>query len=585
MKKVLFYFSIAVGLAACSGLGGNPNEGNGGRIYGGIINVNETEKFRTLFPHNINDIISSNIAFQVFEGLVKFNPKNITEVVPCIAESWTVDATGTVYTFKLKSGVKFHDDACFPEGKGRELTANDVKFSFELLCTQSKYNTTFNGSFKDRVKGANEYYTNSANGKPNSGLEGLKIVDDHTVEITLTQPSSSFLYVLASPSAFIIAKEGYEKYGNLLKFGTGPFVAANADPKGDKVILVKNKNYHGVDSLGNKLPFIDSVIVTFIPSKSRELDAFKNGDLDVVFGLPSESVKEIVSQQIEDFQNKPPKFIIDRTAELGTQYYEFNTTMPPFNNPKVRRAFNFAINKETIVENVLRGEAFSPGNYGICSQSLSGYDVTKLRGYKFNPDSAKQLLKEAGYPDGKGFPVVKIMLNSGGNKNSKVVEEIKKQLMEVLNVTVDFDIVPFAQKLDDAQHARSANMYRAGWTADFPSPENFLFILYGKNVPDSLSQPSVYNIPRYKNAEYDKYFELGRTAKTKDESYAAFLMAEQIMINDAPIMVLWYTENMKLAHGYLKNFYFNALNYNSYTEVYLKKEEVKSEDKKEESHN
>jgi peptide/nickel transport system substrate-binding protein len=590
MKKTSLFLSVfaCILLGSCSGgpgsNGESGHEGNGGRVYGGILHLNETERFHTLYPYSLTDIISFNLAAQVYEGLVKFNPQNVTELKPSLAESWKVDESGTVYTFNLKKGIHFQDDACFPEGKGRELTAADVLYSFELLCTQSPDNQLFNGTFRDRVKGANEYYAASASGKPSMGIAGVKALDDHTIQITLTSPSASFLYILASPGCFVVAKEGIEKYGNKLKFGTGPFMIPNADNKAEKIYMVKNKNYHGVDSLGNKLPFLDSIVVSFLPTKSKELEAFKNSELDMVFGLPSESVSEMVEQQIKDFREKPVKYLLDRTPELATQYYEFNMTRPPFNNVKVRQAFSYAINRERIIENVLNSEAYGPGIYGICPQSLVGYDVTQIKGYRYDPEMARKLLAEAGYPDGKGFPTITIEVNSGGAKNSKVVEEVKNQLENTLKINVLYNVVPFTQKLEDERYARAADIFRTSWIADYPSPENFLFVMYGKTVPDSLTKPSYPNVPRYKNEEFDRYFEAGKSAQKREEAYANFLKAEQVMMNDAPLLILWHDENLKLAQSYVKNFHFNQMNYRSFSEVYLKKDAPgteKKEDKKE----
>ena len=343
MKKyLLFFLTISISVISCSGPGGTESgeEGLGGRIYGGVFRLNETEKYHTFYPYAITDLISANIAYQVYEGLVKFNPKNVTELLPAVAESWKMSDDGLVYTFKLRKDVSFQDDGCFDTGKGKNVKASDFKYSFELLCSQSVDNSLFSGTFKDRVKGANEYFVASASGKPSMELEGVKVIDDYTLEITLTAPSSSFLYILASPGCFVVAKEGIDKYGNKLKFGTGPFIISNAEKADEKLILVKNKNYHGIDSLGNKLPFLDSIVISFLPTKSKELEAFKNNDIDVVFGLPSESVSEMVANSIADFKNNPPKYVLDRTPELATQYYEFNTTKAPFNNVKVRQAFS-----------------------------------------------------------------------------------------------------------------------------------------------------------------------------------------------------------------------------------------------------
>ncbi|MFI5164540.1 MAG: ABC transporter substrate-binding protein, partial [Bacteroidia bacterium] len=232
-------------------------------------------------------------------------------------------------------------------------------------------------------------------------------------------------------------------------------------------------------------------------------------------------------------------------------------------------AFSYAVDRDKIISDVLHTEAFGPGICGITPPGIPGYDITAITGYHFNPEKAKKLLAEAGYPDGKNIPHVTIELNSGGGKHLGVVEEVKKELKEVLNVDLDFVVVPFPQKFEDSKNAK-AEMFRSGWVADFPDPENFLRNLYGAYVPDSLSVPSYPNTTRYKNPEFDKLLEEGFHAKNLEEGFRYFMKAEQLMMNDAPILILWYTENVKLAYSFVKNFYFNPMNYKDLSEVYLK---------------
>lgn len=572
MKKSLFFIlslAVAVFYTSCSNNtsdSGSNRVAKGDKVYGGTLRINETEMYQTLYPAAITDIGSAHIANQIYEGLVKFNAKDLS-IIPSIAEKWEIDANGTTYVFHLKKGIMFQDNECFPEGKGRELKASDVQYSFELLCTDSKDNSNFSATFQDRVVGANKFFE-ASKGKPNGSIEGIKIADDYTISITLTAPSSSFLYALASPAASIIAKEAVEKYGIDMKVGTGPFMFVE-NATNDNVLLKRNDHYYGLDSLGNQLPFLDSIVISFLPTKKQELDNFQNGNLAMVIGLPSESIKDMVESQISDFQNKPPKYVLERSPEMASQYYEFNTTKEPFNNVKVRQAFSYAIDRNKIIEEVLKGEAYGPGVNGISPPSFKGYDITKIIGYDFDAEKAKKLLAEAGYPNGKGFPKVKIELNSGGSKNANVVLEIQKQLMDVLNLNVDFEVVPQKQKLDDEKYAR-AEIFRAAWIADFPSPENFLWILYGATVPADITQPSFPNTPRYKSAEFDKLFEAGKSAKTQEESYTDFMKAEQILMNDAPIMVLWYDENYRLVKSNVRGFYSNPMRYRDYSIVYLK---------------
>ncbi len=570
MKKSLFAFlSLAVFYTSCSTGDGKSKTktAKGDKVYGGTLIVNETEQYQTLYPASIIDIVFNHIANQIYEGLVKFNPKDLS-VIPCLAEKWDIDAAGTSYTFHLKKGVMFQDNECFSGGKGRELKASDVEYSFELLCVDSKDNANFAASFKDRVVGANKFFE-ASKGKANGKIEGISIIDDYTVKITLTAPSTSFLYVLASPAASVIPKESVEKYGLNGKVGTGPFVFV--ENKGnDKVILKRNDNYHDSDSLGNQLPFLDSIIIGFLPTKKAELESFKNGALAEVVELPSEAIKEMIEKEITDFQNKKPKYILERLPEMASQYYLFNLTKEPFNNPKVRRAFAYAIDRNKIIEEVLKGEAYGPGINGICPPTFKGYDITKIKGYDFDAKEAKKLLAEAGYPNGKGFPKVKVELNSGGLKSTDVVLEIQKQLMNVLNVNIDFEIVAsLKQKLEDEKYGRS-EIFRASWIADFPSPENFLWMFYGAGVPSDNTQPSWPNTSRFKNAEFDKLFEAGKSAKTNEESYADFMKAEQILMDESPVMMLWYGENYRLVKSNVHNLFSNPMRYRDYSLVYLK---------------
>jgi len=547
----------------------------GGRIYGGTFTISETDDYQTLFPIALEDAFSSFLVNQIYEGLVKFNVNDLA-VHPSIAESWQIDSSGTIYTFKIRKGVFFQDDECFSGGKGREVKASDVKYSFELLCSQHTDNVNFAPTFKNNIKGAIKYYEASGKNKSVEDIEGIKVIDDYTIQITLEAPSISFLYILASPFTSILPKEGVEKYGKELHVGTGPFVFSQNDKITGRIILLKNLNYHGTDSFGNKLPFVDSLVVRIISTKSAQLEAFENGEVDVVLGLPSESVRALVEKQIEQFKNKTEGYVLERTPEMASNFYEFNLSRPPFNDVRVRKAFSYAINRNKIIDEVLKGEAYGPAIYGISPPSFKEYDIYKIKGYDFNPDMANRLFYESGYKDKKPFPAIKVILNSGGSKNTKVALEIQKQLMDVLGIRIDFEVKTLAERMQDSKYAR-ADLVRSGWLADYPSPESFLWMFYGQYVPNSLEKPSFPNTTRYKNPEFDKLFEKGRTARTREESYMAFTQAEQVMMNDAPVLMLWYDENYRLIKSRVKMLPANPIRYRDCAEIYVVDSSPKSE--------
>ncbi|MBI3511036.1 MAG: peptide ABC transporter substrate-binding protein [Bacteroidetes bacterium] len=592
MRKFFLFLPLLFLLGSCGNDTANsrPKEGKGGRTYGGTLKFNETDKFQTLFPTQITDAISSHIATQIYEGLVKFDPRTL-KIAPCIASTWEVDTSGTLYTFHLRKDVKFQDDPCFPDGKGRLVTADDVRYSFELLCKNDGNNANFISTFKGRVVGANNFYNSGANAKPGS-LEGIKVVDPQTIQIRLEKPNISFLYILANTTASIVPKEAVEKYGDKMHVGTGAFIVSSIANDSSSVILVRNDNYYGKDSLGNILPFLDSIKISYIDNKKSELDLFQNNQLDFVWGLSAEAVKTFVPQVISEFEQKPPKFLLDHSSEFVTQMYEFNTTRPPFDNVKVRQAFSYAIDRDYIVEEILAGEAYGPGINGICPPALPGYKASEVIGYEQEKESAEEtkkqkdadremarkLLADAGYPDGKNFPSVKLILNSGGSRNTLVAEEIQNEIREVLHVNIEIANVSFQQKLNDEKFAR-ADIFRSAWVADFPSAESFLSLFYGADVPDSTSQPSFPNTSRYRNPEFDKLYDAGRTAKTIDEANKNFLAAEQLMMADAPVIILWYDENYRLTQYRVKNFYTNPMRYLDFSQVYLKEEPAKKNGK------
>lgn len=566
--RTLNAFIFTLFLTTCVSCSHLDRKAKGDAVYGGVLRISETDHYTTLYPMGISEDVGVHIANQVYEGLVRFNMKDLS-IIPAIAEKWEVDASGTIYTFHLRKGVFFHDDTCFPNGKGREVKAKDVQFSFELLCTDMKENANYAAIMKDRVVGANAFYA-ASKGTPAGSLTGIELVDDYTIRIKLLAPAISFLQTLATAGAGIIPKEAFEKYGFNSKVGTGAFIFS--EKQDGTIVLKRNPHYYGVDANGNQLPFLDSIVISIL-SKPQELEKFQNNELSVLIGLPSESVINMVTKQIDDFKNKPPKYVLERLPEMANQYYEFNLIKKPFDDLNVRKAFSYAIDRNKIVDEVLNGEAYGPAIHGFCPPSFSGYDITKIKGYDFDPEKARDFLAQAGYPGGKGFPKIKIELNSGGAKHTRVVVEIQKQLKNILNVDVDFEVVSQKQKLENAKFARS-EIVRSSWIADYPSPETFLYVLYGGTLPADLTQETFPNTQRYKNPVFDSLYMAGKMAKTQAEAYENFMQAEQLMMNDAPVLMLWYTENYRLMKSNVHNLFANPIRYRNYAEVYLKSLEV-----------
>ena len=275
----------------------------------------------------------------------------------------------------------------------------------------------------------------------------------------------------------------------------------------------------------------------------------------------------MVENNIKEFAGSPPRYILQREPEMISQFYVFNTKIAPFDNVKVRQAFNYAVDRDKLVDNVLQGQAIGSAIYGITPNTFTGYNIKNITGYALDAAKAKKLLAEAGYPGGTGFPEVNVLVNSGNSRNSSVAVELQKQLKENLNININFESLPNVQKYDLQMHGKS-NLFRDAWVADYSSPESFLSLFVGEAVPADINAVSYPNTSRYQNPAYDMYFKKGRDFNVKDSSYANFMRAEQLLMNDAVIIPLWYEGSYRLLTNRVKNLNLNGMRYYDLTKVY-----------------
>jgi oligopeptide transport system substrate-binding protein len=544
----------------------------GGVYYGGVFRYNWVISFRSLFPLNVTDIAAHSIANQVYEGLVKLDPKNLT-IQPSLAKSWKFDSTTNTWTFNLRKGVKFQDDPCFPDGKGREVTAKDFKWCLDQLCTASAQNEQFEVTFKNRVVGADEYFKLSADKKPlpEGGVSGVKMINDSTLTIQMKTSFGGFLNLLVEPGCWVFPKEALDKYGIEMRIhmvGTGPFFLKDAQ-EDQAIILARNPNYWGFDTYGNQLPYLDAIKFTFVHEKKSELLEFQQGNLDMMFQIPIEIIPSILGQINSTDQNNKVDYTLDVKPSMSNYFFGFQLQDKTFANKYLRQAFNYAIDRDKIVNYTLQGEGI-PGTYGIVPpQAFLGYNYKTLKGYNFDPDKAKQLLAKAGYPNGKDFPEVTLQTSSdGGQRNVQVAEVLQKMLKENLNITVKINAVPFPQHIDAFMRGK-VPIFREEWIADYPDPQTFLNMLDGANVPKDTTAMAYTNACRYVNPKYDSLFAKALVTLNDSARYKMYAEADQMALDDAPYMCVFYEENYYLYHNYVKSFYGNAMNYLDFSKVYI----------------
>lgn len=537
---------------------------------GGIFKMCLNEAPSTNVAREAKDIHSATVLYQVMEGLVSFNPDDL-KIQPQIASRWSVSSDQMTYEFTLRNDVLFHDCEVFSGENDRILTIDDVINSFELACKKDKtgnptpaYTTFFRGT----IKGVDAYHS----GKSKS-ISGLKKKGEKLI-IELQKPDVNFLYKLANVNASIGSKKVADAGKEDLMIGTGPFMFKGQEKgEGGKITLSKNQDYYLTDKDGNALPYLDGVEFIVESKKLAELELFENKETHYIGSLPTSRISSIVEGRIKDFNSVPPLLILRNNPILATNYYFFNMEDERFKDVRVRQAFNYAINRNELTQNILGGQAYENGIYGIVpplSSTFRQYDFTGIKAfaYDFDIEKAKKLLAEAGYPGGVGFGSVTLRINFG-DFNSAVAEDIAKQLSQNLGINVNIDASNFEQRDEDASMGKG-DMFRSAWFADYVSPESFLNNFYGKLVPNSKKLPSMVNQSRYKNPTFDALFEQARAAKSTKDAMMLYSEAEKELMKNPPLISLWYNGDMQLVYSKVRNFHDNPLNYIYLRDVYFK---------------
>lgn len=474
---------------------------------------------------------------QLYNTLVEVDSN--LNIVPSLAKSWDISADNLVFTFHLRTDVLFHDDEAFLNGKGRSLKASDVEYSLKRISDKT---TASPGAwiFNKRVDSA----------------DGFKTIDDSTFQLKLTKPFIPILGLLSMQYCSVIPKEAVEKYGKDFRrhpCGTGPFKLKEW-AEGQALILTKNKHYFEKDEQGNSLPYLDAIKISFLDSKATEFLEFQQGRLDFIDDIDASFKDEILTKKGElrkdwigkiELQKHPYLnigylgILVDSTKEIARS--------SPLINKKIRQAINYGFNREKMIM-YLRNSIGIAAKSGFVPAGLPSFDSAIVKGYTYDPAKAKQLLAEAGHPGGKGLPPIKLLTIP---QYADMGTYIARELQEIgLNIEVEAVQKSF---LLDATAKSEASFFRASWIADYPDAENYLSVFYSKN-------PSPPNYTRYKNPAFDILYEKALQEKNDSARYQLYRQADQLVMNDAPVVPLWYDMIIHLVHKNIKDFTPNGLN-------------------------
>lgn len=517
-----------------------------------VFNLNISQGIETLEPVMSNSSFSIWGVQQIMEGLVEFdNKKNI---IPCIAKSWKISEDGLTYTFNLRSDVMFHDNDCFKStnGKGRIVIASDFKYCLERV-NNPKSKTRGMWVYRDKIKGAKDYSEGKAN-----DIAGIKAINDTTLTIELNNAFSPFLSLLTMTYGFVYPKEAVEHYGETFgnhPVGTGPF-KFNHWSIDKELVLDKNPAYWEKDSKGGTLPYLDGVKITFTQSSETEFLDFQNGKYD--FHQPSSETFDVITDESGKLKDADTKnFSLVKQPWLQTVFLGMmqspelpgGKTGPFAGNKKLREALNYAIDKDKIVKFVLKNRG-KPAVNGPIPPGMPGFNP-EIKGYTYNIAKAKELLKEAGYTDGKNL---KLSLVCG---NEEIQRSIAIAIQEQLkSAGIEMQIEQLLQAtLISKQENGEFPFWRASWGADYFDPENFMALFYSKNIT-----PNGPNRVGYKNPKVDELYE--KSLKETDNAARMKIYDEiqKIVIEDAAWLPLYYNEQIYLLNKNIEGFYIDGLN-------------------------
>jgi len=525
LALVIFAALILGAFLALTLLGGRRDKrGSGG---GPVLRLPLPKNPKTLDPAGITDVYSDAMAQRIYNCLVKHSPG--LEVVPDLAESWTVSEDGKVYTFKLRKGVKFQH--------GRELTADDVVFSLSRLADPR---VSRKRELVEDIEGAAGYGATLEKVSRGEKVEGdipakpsgLGAPDPHTVVIRLRRRWPIFLHILAMSPCSIVPRDEVDRLGAdfpLKPVGTGPFRVTRFSLN-DRIEMVRfDDHFAGEPKLaGLSYRVIEDKLVRFQSYKSGELDM-----TDVPLGRFREARKR------PDLHSWP---------QLNIFYLGIAMTKKPCGgNVHLRRALNYAIDREHLCSEVLEGRAV-PAR-GILPPGLPGYDP-QLKGYSYDPAAVARELQAAGYPGGTGLP--EIQLNFDPRNDGKLLAiEIQKQLRRA-KIPIKLREIDFNSLLD-LTRKDPPPLYRLAWIADYPDADNFLYVLFHS------SRAGQSNRVHYRNAEADRLLEAARGLPIGPERSAAYGRAEARIVEDAPWVFLYHRSGHLLINPAVKGVSFTPL--------------------------
>ncbi|MDO4720038.1 MAG: peptide ABC transporter substrate-binding protein [Peptostreptococcaceae bacterium] len=475
-------------------------------------------------PNVTSNSFASPFLTNCFEGLVTYNENS--ELVPGLAESWDISEDGKTYTFRLRKDLKWSD--------GSPLTSKDFLYSIHRVL-KPETAAQYLSMVTDYIENAQDVY----DGKKTAEELGVQTPDDHTLVMKLKDPAPFFIDILsmnvfvpvqqaaveAHPEKWTLSPETY--------ITNGPFKITQMN-MGESVVLEKNPNYYNADTVS-----LEKITFRYIKDQATALNAFQSGEIDGFREIPSADLAKLKAESDDLYT----------IAQYATTYYLINTAKPPYDDTRVRKAINLAIDRRALIDNVLQGSGepayalVSPGYSAEGTKYEEGrgdYGITASA----NPEEAKKLMAEAGYPDGKGFPTIQLSYYTHPQVK-QVVEAMAQMLKTNLGVEVEISTEEWKVYYDNVQ-AGKYEIAAMGWGADYLHPMTFLPLFVGD---DPLNNSA------YANPAYDEAVAAAKIETDAKKAIELMRKAEDIMMQDYPFLPLYHRSTSLMMKPYVKGWY------------------------------
>jgi oligopeptide transport system substrate-binding protein len=526
MKRVLFIllaFTVLFGLLA----GGCPAPGTPSAGAGGTLNLYGIDPI-TLDPATSWEATSHEYIVQIFSGLVSLDDN--LQPAPDIARDWQLSDDGCTYTFYLRKDVKFQD--------GRGVRAGDFKYSWERACspaTGSRIAATYLGD----IVGVGDVLAGRG-----AEISGVKVIDDDTLQVTIDAPKSYFLSKLTYPTAFVVDRTNVAQGGGWWRHpnGTGPFRLKQWEAN-SQLVLERNALYYGAKA---KLDQVVFHLYGGVP-----MNMYETGQIDAV-GISVNYIDRVMDKAGPFYSQ------MQIAPELSFGYIGFNATRPPFDDANIRRAFTMAIDKDKIISLVFRNMVQRAD--GILPPGIPGYN-NDLVGLGYDVAKARELIAASKYGSAANLPPITLTVSGMGGAISQDLEAIIQEWRANLGVEVavrqlepDYFMYHLKEEKDE--------LYSVGWIADYPHPQDFLDILFRSGEENNFGE--------YRNAEVDSLLDEAAVTTDSSKSLALYQRVEEMLVDDAACLPLWFGENYILVKPYIAGYKLNAMGL-----VALNKVEVK----------